>query len=71
MKTNHINCDECGTLTETKFVSKKIFRRGKYYNFESNAEVCPNCDNKYFDMHTTLEFEKSIKEQEKKELQVA
>jgi uncharacterized Zn finger protein len=64
MKTKHIHCDECGNLTETRFVSKQMKRRGKFYKFDSNAEVCPNCGNVYFNMHEALEFEKFVKQQE-------
>lgn len=45
--SNHIHCDLCGTLTETKI--RKINRRwaGQVFEIPAETETCPKCDNYY------------------------
>ncbi len=63
-KTNHIHCDECGTMTKTKKTTRKIPRLGKVYEITFEGEVCPNCDNAYIPGKFVKAFEKSIKEKQ-------
>ncbi len=60
----HIDCDECGTMTETKVTTRKIPRLGKMYEITFEGEVCPNCDNAYIPGKFAQEFEKSLKKQD-------
>ena len=61
-KTNHIDCDVCGTLTETKETDVKVPRFGKVFNFKvKDAEVCPNCSETYLSGKTTKNISRQLK----------
>jgi uncharacterized protein with PIN domain len=58
---NHLKCEFCDGVTETKLVFVKKKREGKTFNLEMKAEVCPNCKIKYYDGAKLQKFEQSIK----------
>ncbi len=61
-KKNHIHCDVCGTLTETKEADVKVPRFGKIFSFKvKEAEVCPNCSETYISGKDTKNIERQFK----------
>ncbi len=59
----HVDCDVCGTLTETKVEDIWLPRLGKKYLLQKAAiEVCPNCGERYIPAKTVEEFDKLAKE---------
>ena len=60
MKERHLNCEFCGTLTETKIVELKATRDGREFVSQIEAEVCPNCKEEYYEGESLLQFEEMI-----------
>ena len=59
----HVDCDICGTLTETKVEDIWLPRLGKKYLLQkATIEVCPNCGERYIPAKTAEEFDKLVKE---------
>jgi uncharacterized protein with PIN domain len=71
MNKKHIHCDNCNTVTETKFASYPMKRYGQTYLMEGLAEVCPNCNGTYFDGKTVTDFENKIIQQIKDSQKIA
>lgn len=60
MKNEHFHCAFCDTLTKTKIVPFQIKREGQVFEMQTKAEVCPNCNEKYYDGDTLIKFEKVV-----------
>lgn len=58
--TNHIDCDNCGTLTETKIRKIELTRYGQVFTVDAETETCPQCDNFYLHRKAVDEAEKKI-----------
>lgn len=59
--SKHIDCDICGTLTETKLNEIKVFRYGKVFQVaDAVTETCPNCGEIYVPAETFKKAEKQI-----------
>ena len=61
--SKHIDCDICGTMTETKIQDITLPRLGKTYLLQDAIlEVCPNCGERYIPGKTVEQFKKLVKE---------
>ena len=59
--TKHIDCDNCGTLTETKLNKIRVFRYGKVFQIaDAVTEMCPNCGEIYVPASTLDKAEEQI-----------
>lgn len=60
--SEHLHCESCDGITETKFITKTFKRNGQGFTFHNvKAEVCPKCGARYFDGQTLTEVEEDIK----------
>lgn len=59
----HIDCDVCGTRTETKKRTIDYPYKGADYRFENmEVEVCPRCGFDYYPAPTVLAIESELAE---------
>ena len=62
MENNHIHCDNCGNMTETREKDINIPRFGKTFNFRiKDAEVCPNCSETYITAKSAKKINRHFK----------
>ncbi len=65
-KPLHVDCDVCGTITETQLQTIEYPHNGRRYRFEAvEMEVCPRCGFSYYSAHTLRLLENHLLEQEK------
>lgn len=63
----HLICEKCGGKTQTKFVDKNIFHKGREFPVKNiKAEVCSNCGERYFSVNVLLEIENRIEQDQYK-----
>ena len=62
--SNHIHCDKCWTLTETKLNEIRLFRYGRFFQIaDAVTEMCPNCGELYIPKSTLKNAEKQIEKE--------
>jgi YgiT-type zinc finger domain-containing protein len=60
---HHIDCDNCGHLTESRIIRDTVRIRRQMVTIERMpVEVCPNCGERYYDGPFILELEKTLAE---------
>jgi hypothetical protein len=62
--SEQIDCDNCVTMTITKFRKVKLTRLGKPHIFEDvETKTCPNCDNFYLSDVTLKKCDELLKKE--------